>query len=253
MHCRPMPPGTRVLADADRLAAWLRLDLGREMRLARHQSGATMQQVADRLGWSKSKVSRIERGRSIAVTVADVACLAAAVGLRPSLKLFPAARALRDVGQLELLAALNSRMHPSWHTRQEVPMPQPNDLRAADQLSSIGGCTVMVEAYRRLSDFQAQCRSALLKQRDLGANRLVLLVEDTRANRRALAEAGAEPMRSYPISQRAMLAALAAGRDPGGDGIVLRRVRPAVAPHATKGEGTAARSSLVAPDDTGVV
>ena len=246
-----MPPRTQVLADADRLAAWLRLDLGREIRIARHRIGATMQQVADRLGWSKSKVSRIERGKSPRVSVADVAHLTAVVGLRPSLKLFPAARALRDVGQLELLAALNSRMHPSWQTRQEVPMPQPNDLRAADQLSSIGGCRVMVEAYRRLSDFQAQSRSALLKQRDLGANRLVLLIEDTRANRRALAEAGAEPPRSYPVSQRAMLAALAVGRDPGGDGIVLlRRVRRAVAPHATKGEGTSAPSSRVAPDDT---
>lgn len=246
-----MPPRTHVLADAERFIAWLRLDIGRELRLARHTIGATMQQVAERVGWSKSKVSRIERGLSRRVSLADLARLAAVVGLRPSVKLFPTARALRDVGQLELLAALNTRMHASWHSQQEVPMPKDNDLRAADQLSIIVGCRVMIEAYRRLSDYQAQSRSARTKQRDLGADRLILLVEDTRANRRALAEAGREPIRSFSIPQRAMLAALGAGRDPGGDGIVLlRRARTRVAPSATKGEGVRAHSTPVAPGAT---
>jgi transcriptional regulator with XRE-family HTH domain len=242
-----MPPRTHVLADADRFAVWLRLDVGRELRIARHVVGATMQQVADRLGWSKSKVSRIERGLSRHVSLSDVTRLAAVVGLRPSVKLFPAARALRDVGQLELLAALNARMHPSWRSRQEVPMPKENDLRAADQLSDTPGCRLMIEAFRRLSDYQAQVRSARAKQRDLGANRLILLLEDTRANRRALAEAGREPARTFPIPQRAMLAALAGGRDPKGDGIVLlRRMPRAVAPDGTKGEGAATHTSAVA-------
>lgn len=182
-----------------------------------------MQQVADRIGWSKSKVSRIERGRSPRVSLQDVTILAAVVGLRPSVKLFPTARALRDIGQIELLAALNARMHPSWHSRQEVPMPNINDLRAVDQLSSIPGCRVMVEAFRRFSDSQAQSRAARTKQRDIGADRLVLLIEDTRSNRRAVAEAAGELARSFPVSQRAMLAALGAGRDPQGDGIVLLR------------------------------
>ena len=242
-----MPPRANILADAERFATWLRLDVGRELRVARHVAGATMQQVAERLGWSKSKVSRIERGLSRHVSLADVTRLAAVVGLRPSVKLFPAARALRDVGQLELLAALNVRMHPSWRSRQEVPMPKDNDLRAADQLSVILGCRVMIEAYRRLSDYQAQVRSARGKQRDLGANRLVLLLEDTRANRRALAEAGHEPARTFTVPQRAMLAALGAGRDPKGDGIVLlRRMPPAVARDGTKGEGAASHTSAVA-------
>lgn len=210
-----------------------------------------MQQVADRIGWSKSKVSRIERGRSPRVSLQDVTILAAVVGLRPSVKLFPTARALRDIGQIELLAALNARMHPSWHSRQEVPMPNINDLRAVDQLSSIPGCRVMVEAFRRFSDSQAQSRAARTKQRDIGADRLVLLIEDTRSNRRAVAEAAGELARSFPVSQRAMLAALGAGRDPQGDGIVLlRRVQLSVAPGATKGERTTAPSSPVAPDAT---
>lgn len=220
-----MPPRTHTLAEARRFLAWLQPELGREIRLARHNAGTTMQLVAERIGWSKSKVSRIERGLSRRVTLEDITLLAATLGLRPSVKLFPTGRPLRDIGQIELLAALNARMHASWRHRHEVPMPIGSDLRAADQVSSIPGCRLMVEAYRRFGDYQAQSRSAREKQRDLGANRLVLLIEDTRANRAALAAARDEIARSFPVSQRAMLAALAAGRDPMDDGIVVLRRR----------------------------
>lgn len=255
-----MPPRTHTLSEADRFGSWLRTDTGRELRLARHNAGATMQQVADRLGWSKSKISRIERGLSPRVALADITSFSAVVGLRPYLKLFPLGPSLRDVGQVELLAGLNVRMHPRWHTEHEVPMPKDGNLRAADQVSVIPGCRLMVEAFRRFSDYQAQSRAARAKQRDLNADRLLLLIEDTRTNRRALAAAGLEPRRSFPMPQRAMLAALAAGRDPGGDGIVvLRRLpgagaassaMPVVAPGATKGEGGAAPPSAVSSGAT---
>jgi transcriptional regulator with XRE-family HTH domain len=245
-----MPPRTNTLADARHHLAWLRTDAGRELRLARHNSGATMQQVADRLGWSKSKVSRIERGLSPRVTVEDLALFAAIVGLRPSLKFFPVSRPIRDQGQVELLATLNARMHPSWTHRQEVPMPRDGDLRAADQLSTIPGCRLMVEAYRRFTDNQAQTRSARAKQRDLGADRLLIVVEATRTNRRAVASLGPELARSFPIGPRAMLAALAAGLDPGGDGLLLLPRTPLVAPRDTKGQRTPAQVPPVAPDAT---
>lgn len=248
-----MPPRTQSLAEADRHVVWIRLQLGRELRLARHTTGATQQQVAVRLGWSKSKVSRIERGLSPGVSVADLTRLAAVVGLRPSVKFFPTGRPLRDSGQIELLAALNLRMHSSWHSLHEVPMPKPGDLRAADQLSTIPGCRVMVEAYRRFSDYQAQTRSARLKQQEIGAERLVILLEDTRTNRDALSAGGSEVRRSFPVPPRAMLAALGAGRDPGGDGIILLRraaSMPGVSPGATNVERSAAPTPSVLPGAT---
>ncbi len=88
----------------------------------------------------------------------------------------------------------------------------------------------MIEAYRWFGDNQAQTRAARTKQRDLGADRLILLIEDTRANRRALVAMGDDVRRSLSISQRAAMAALAAGRDPGGDAIILLRRRRADAP-----------------------
>jgi len=194
-----------------------------------------MQQVGERLGWSKSKVSRIERGLSRRVALEDLVLASAVVGLRPSVRFYPIGRPVRDAGQVELLAALTRRMHASWRHRHEVPMPRAGDLRAADQVSTIPGCRLMVEAYRRFSDYQAQVRSAREKQRDLGADRLLILVEATHANQRAVAAIRDELRRSFPVPPRQMLAALAAGVDPGGDGVVLlRRVR-AVASGATKG------------------
>ncbi len=214
-----------------------------------------MAAIAARLAWSKSKVSRIERGLSRRVSFEDLGRLAATVGLRASLKLFPAGQALRDIGQVQLLAALNARMHTVWHNLQEVPMPSRGDFRAADQLSTIAGCRLMVEAYRRFSDSQLQTRSARTKQRDLGADRLLLLLEDTKTNRAAVTAAGEDLRRSFPVSQRAMLAALGAGRDPGGDGIVLlRRMVPRQgghgAPSASNSEGTLALTGSVAPHAT---
>ena len=130
-------------------------------------------------------------------------------------------------------------------------MPTHGDLRAADQLSVIPGCRLMIEAYRRFSDYQAQTRSARSKQSELGADRLVLLLEETATNRQALAAAGTEPRRSFPVSQRAALAALASARDPGGDTIVfLKRLRGAgagqVAAHDTKLGGTMPQATPVA-------
>lgn len=229
-----MPPRRHTLAAADDLAQWLRTAAGQELRNARQAAGLSMQRVADRLGWSRTKVSRIERAKNRSVSLQDLARLAATVGLRPSLRFYPTERAVRDIGQVELLAALNRRMHPRWVTRQEVPIPLPGDLRAADQLSSLPGCHLMVEAYRRLTDFQAQLRAARAKQRDLGAHRLLLLFESTDLNRRLVRGLGSEERRSLPVPPRRILAALAAGVDPGGDGILfLRRER---AHRATKTE-----------------
>ena len=136
-------------------------------------------------------------------------------------------------------------------------MPKPGDLRAADQVSTIPGCRVMVEAYRRFSDYQAQTRSARLKQQEIGAERLLILLEDTRTNRDALSAGGSEVRRSFPVPPRAMLAALGAGRDPGGDGIILLRraasmpgVSAGVSPGVTKVERTAVPTPSVPPRAT---
>ncbi len=99
-------------------------------------------------------------------------------------------------------------------------MPITGDRRSADAVIDGEGLDVMVEAETRLDDLQALGRTIHLKQRDLGATRLVLLVASTRHNRSVIAR-HAELRADFPIDTRTCLAALSRGVDPGGDALAI--------------------------------
>ncbi len=173
------------------------------------------------LGISKSTVCRIEQGSIGALTFSRLQRHAAAVGLKPFVKLFPASRRILDQPQLDLLEEFRARLHASWSFETEVVMPIPGDLRAADCRFARLGCICIGEAYTRFSDFQAQSRAALAKKRDIGADRLYLIVRGTTTNRRALTAAGPLIKASFPLGTREVMRSLAKGNDPGSDGIVV--------------------------------
>jgi hypothetical protein len=61
----------------------------------------------------------------------------------------------------------------------------------------------------------------MLKLRDSGFDRAIILVAATRANRLAIREVGSGLRANYPVSSRAALLALAAGVDPGGNALIV--------------------------------
>lgn len=99
-------------------------------------------------------------------------------------------------------------------------MPIEGDRRSADAFMDCAEFEAIVEAETHLDDIQALERGIAGKQRDLGVARVILLVADTRHNRTVIARV-AELRRRFPIGTRACLAALASGRDPGGDALVI--------------------------------
>lgn len=210
-----------LVHEADRSMSWARLHLGRELRTARIVAGATQREVGQRIGRSPSRISRLESGRVQRVALVELGRVAAAVGLRLHVSLHPGGRRPLDAAQLRLLSAFNARLHPTWRRRSEAPMPIPGDLRAVDEVITNGGLACAVEAITRLADMQAQVRSARAKQRDIGAQRLILLVLATRANRETLRLAGPSALEEFPMRTRRAMAALAAGIDPGGDCLIL--------------------------------
>jgi transcriptional regulator with XRE-family HTH domain len=216
-----MATRTRPMYEAHRHSRWLLGEIGRELRLARHANGLRQSDVARLSGTSAARICRVEHGRIATLSVSALSRHAAAVGLKTSVKLWPTGRRLLDAPQLELLARFRRRIHRSWTWETEVPIPLAGDLRSADCRITIPGCAVLVEAYTRFSDWQAQSASAARKKRDLRADRLILLVGATHANRRAVAEASAVATGSFSLATKATLAALAAGRDPGADAIVV--------------------------------
>lgn len=216
-----MPSRTDPVIEATRSARAAVRELGRELRLARIQAGMTQTQVARRIGTSTARISRFENGHVADVSTTRLFRLAAAVGMRAWLRAVPVGRRLLDEPQLNLLGRLRDRVHGSWGWQLEVPVPRPNDLRAADAVLSAAGCRIVVEAITRLADYQAQLRACQLKARDLAADRLILLVNATTANREAVRGAGPMLAAALPVGTRAALVALAAGRDPGGDALIL--------------------------------
>jgi transcriptional regulator with XRE-family HTH domain len=209
------------LHEADRRARWQLAELGRELRIARVTAGRTQSAVAGAVGTSTARISLLERGQVPSITCRQLARIGAAVGMNISVRAFPAGRRLLDAPQLALLAELRRRAHPSWRWETELPIPIAGDYRAVDAQAARPGCTIACELWTRLADWQAQSRAALLKQRDLGADRLVIVLRASRANRAVLREAREEARQSFPLGTRPWLESLAAGRDPGGNGIVL--------------------------------
>jgi hypothetical protein len=82
------------------------------------------------------------------------------------------------------------------------------------------GCRIAVEVITRLRDLQAQIRAAQLKQRDLGADRLIIVIAGTHANRAAMASARSTLLATFELDTRRVLAALANGDDPGRDSFI---------------------------------
>jgi hypothetical protein len=80
---------------------------------------------------------------------------------------------------------------------------------------------VRVEAETKIADAQALERKLMLKVRDDPGGHIVLLVADTRGNRDAVGSLRSGLRELLPLGARELLAALSAGREPPGSGIVL--------------------------------
>ncbi len=172
------------------------------------------------VGVSHTLIGRIERGEASSLSIELAARTAAVLGLELSVGLHPAGPPVRDRAHLALIERMRIRVASSLRWRTEVPIPVAGDLRSADVVVAGASFGVLVEAETRLYDVQALERRIGAKQRDLGLERVVLLLADTAFNRRTVARIP-ELARRFPISARACLRALAEGRDPGGDAIVF--------------------------------
>jgi hypothetical protein len=179
------------------------------------------------VGRSASQVSRIERGLSDDVSVAQVVRIGSVVGLDVRVRAYPGGDATRDAGQNRLLERLRHRLHPRVSVRLEVPLPRPGDRRAWDAwlgglIDDAGGIVDLpTEAETRITDLQAQVRRLTLKMRDGGEDAVLLVIADTPMNRRAIASAWASISGMFPVTPRKAMAALADGRYPGGSSLVF--------------------------------
>jgi len=212
---------------ADRGSRLARTDLqtiGRDLRTARLMAGLTLRTVGRAVGMSYSQVGRVERGVLPSASLRQLARIGAVVGLDVRVRTYPGPGPLRDAPQLALLDRLRRRIHANLRFPTEVPLAIAGDQRAWDGVLSgfsDGGAALRVEAETRIHDAQAQMRRITLKLRDDGADHVLLVVADTPRNRAAVRVMGPVVAESFPVPARVALAALSAGRHPGGSALVF--------------------------------
>jgi transcriptional regulator with XRE-family HTH domain len=197
----------RRAAGAARASSRIRRLVGDEIRSPRIEAGLSQDHVARAAGVSKAEVSRVERAIAPWLTIDELCRLAAPLGLDVSIRLFPGGPRIRDRAQVPLLERLHRELS--------------RELKWMVETITGEGWRVAVEAESRLHDLQAVERRIALKRRDDGGVVVLLLVNDTRINRQALA-VGATSLRALlPLDARAMLSALRGGRYPAESGIIL--------------------------------
>ena len=200
---------------------------GREIQLARTNLGIPRQRAATLAGVSRNTQQRVEDGDPN-VGLTTLCRVAEAVGLDISVRAFPGATpTLRDTGQLRLADYLRELANPAWQTALEVPIA---GGRSADMVFFGATEIILAEIERLLEDYQAQYRSAEAKRVALQEEhgrpvRLVLVVEDTRRNRAAVAPHLPLIQHALPAGSRDVLRALQRGSPLGRDGLLWLRAR----------------------------
>jgi len=196
-------------------------EMSTSVRGAREAAGLSQRDVGDALGVSRAQIGRYERGEPPLLDVRQAARLMRILGHDLVVSIYPAGGPLRDGAHLKLLHRFLALVHPRLSRQLEAPIPLPRDQRAWDVLLDFGVARAGVAVETRLRDWQALLRREQLKARDGGVERLLLVVADTHANRRAIREAGEMLRTALPLDGRALRRALREGRDPGASGVLL--------------------------------
>lgn len=208
-----MRPSERAFDRGSRHGERLLQTVADELQGQRLASGLSQEQVATTAHLSRSTLSRIETGKRHATSVVEISQVAAVLGLNLVVRLYPGGEPLRDTAQLSRIRTLLQDLGHPLRYRTEVPLPPAPgrlELRAWDAVIEGGAMRTTVEVEMRIRDSQALERRLSLKRRDDPTDRFVLVVADTRTNRRVFAD---HPELFPDLPRLARAAVLAVVRD----------------------------------------
>jgi transcriptional regulator with XRE-family HTH domain len=216
-HLFTMPTASRAFDRGTQRANRDLGETGEAFRERRLELGVSQDHVAAASRLSRVRYSQIERGVTSTLTILEFDRIAVVLGLSPSIRLFPGGAAVRDAGQSTRLARFLELVESPLSARVEVPLPPLPDRperRAWDAVLFGQGERTAIELEMRLRDVQAMRRRHALKRRDDPTEHFLLLVADTRHNRRVIAEF-AELFDDLPrLRPSVVRAALEAGQHP---------------------------------------
>ena len=146
--------------------------------------------MSRRLGWSGTKLCRIESGRLTSLSIDDAHRLTAVLGLELSVRVYPGGEPIRDAAQARKLRELLRNVGAPLSARTDVALPQRagerRELRAWDAVIDGAGERTAIELESRLTDVQELTRRHNLKRRDDPVDHFLLVVADTEHNHRVL-------------------------------------------------------------------
>lgn len=210
----------RRLDEGKRRAVRLLAELGIELRDARLAAGLSQRAVAAAAATSQSQVGRIERAESPRVAFRLLVVVGSVLGSDLAARFYSADSPLRDRGHIALMVRFRRLCVSAIRWRFEVPIRR-GDQRCWDSVGDCSDGPVMLEAETVIRDIQALDRRLGRKIADSRATCVVLLIADTRANRAALVEGGFALRARFPLTHAEVMRALAKGRRPLGNGIVM--------------------------------
>lgn len=203
--------------NATELSARLRA----EIRTARQVAGVAQATIAKQLSWPQSKYSDFELAKRV-LTLTDLCEVAALLGLRVNLSLWPEGEAVRDAGQIKLVGRFRAMLAAAWQVFTEGPFPRLGDLRSWDLVLRLASVQLVgVEAETRVRDQQELVRR--IRQRELhgGVDDIVIVLSETAHNRRRVHELRAALGGRYSTPPGEIMVALRDGRPLPGSGVVL--------------------------------
>lgn len=216
--------------DARRRAVHQAARFGSEVSLARATLGLTVQQAAHLAGVAWETQVRAEAGDP-GLSVTTMCAIGGAVGIDVVVRTYPGRPpSLYDTGQLTIAEQLRSEAHAAWKLTIELLVGEHGE---AIDVALFGASEIIATEIERLAvNWQAQYRKADAKRAILAAQhqrpvRLVMAIEDTQRNRRALAPHLEVARLALPASSRDVLRALRTGEPLGRDGLLWIRRRPA--------------------------
>ena len=193
-----------------------------ELMSARVSAGVSQDQLATAVGWSQSRVSRIERLKAVDdVSVVELAALASQLGLDLSVSLHPSGDPLRDAGQQALGRRFRQVVGPAWKVTAEALLPNPGDRRSWDLFLRLHDQRVGVELETRVRDVQRVVRKMRERERDGGVDRIVLVLSASAHNRLVLPELLGALGPAFATPARQILRALREGRPVPGSAVIL--------------------------------
>lgn len=191
-----------------------------ELRATRMKANASMRATARELGWSPSRYRRFEAEKGGDPTLRELYVVAAVLGLELSAGMHPVADGLVDRGHQALLKRFRTLLAATIVVTSEAPLMVAT-MRSWDLLLRIGGQLVGVEAETRVRDAQEFVRRIRIRERDGGADAILIVFSNSRHNRELVHDLREMLGPAFSASPHDLRAALRAGRELPGSGILL--------------------------------